>query len=93
MLADVDQTKANEAVEELRLAGHEATCVVGDALDEAFPSKAVEAALNAFGKVNCLINNAGTYPSIQYTVRSLVMFRDADHPRVLLRQRHPQDER
>ncbi|KAJ5410965.1 uncharacterized protein N7487_005324 [Penicillium crustosum] len=59
VLADVDETKANEVIKELRLAGHEATCVVGDALDEAFPAKAVEAALKAFGKVNCLINNAG----------------------------------
>lgn len=60
VLADVDQTKANEAVAELRGTGYDAVCVVGNALDEAFPAKAVEAALNAFGKVNCLINNAGT---------------------------------
>ncbi|KAJ5816511.1 hypothetical protein N7447_008744 [Penicillium robsamsonii] len=59
VLADVDETKANEAVKELRLEGYEAACVVGDALDEAFPAKAVAAALKAFGKVNCLINNAG----------------------------------
>ncbi|KAJ5154447.1 uncharacterized protein N7500_009886 [Penicillium coprophilum] len=59
VLADVDETKANEAVKELRVAGYEAACVVGDALDEAFPEKAVTAALKAFGKVNCLINNAG----------------------------------
>lgn len=93
MLADVDQTKANEAVKELRLAGHGATCVVGDALHEAFPSKAVEAALNAFGKLNCLINNAGTDASVPNPVPSLAMFRDADQPRLLLRQRHPQDGR
>jgi NADP-dependent 3-hydroxy acid dehydrogenase YdfG len=60
VLADVDETKANEAIKELRFAGYKAICVVGDALDEAFPAKAVAAALEAFGKVNCLINNAGT---------------------------------
>ncbi|KAJ5776054.1 uncharacterized protein N7511_001065 [Penicillium nucicola] len=59
VLADVDEVKANQAVDELRLAGYEAICVVGDAVDEAFPAIAVGAALNAFGKVNCLINNAG----------------------------------
>lgn len=59
MLADVDEAKANQAVKELRAAGYEAVCVVGDAVHEEFPAKAVEAALNAFGKVNCLVNNAG----------------------------------
>lgn len=60
MLADVDETKANEAVKELRLAGYDAVCVVGIALDKAFLAKAVDAALETFEKVNCLINNAGT---------------------------------
>ncbi|KAJ5210653.1 hypothetical protein N7491_010460 [Penicillium cf. griseofulvum] len=59
VLADVDEAKANETIKELRLAGYEAVYVVGDALDEAFPAKAVAGALAAFGKVNCLINNAG----------------------------------
>ncbi|KAJ5455155.1 hypothetical protein N7475_010276 [Penicillium sp. IBT 31633x] len=59
VLADVDEAKANQAVKELRAAGYEAVCVVGDAVHEEFPAKAVEAALNAFGKVNCLVNNAG----------------------------------
>lgn len=44
VLADVDETKAKEAVKELRLAGYRAICVVGDALDEGFPAKAVDAA-------------------------------------------------
>lgn len=44
VLADVDETKAQEAVKELRLAGYEAVCVVGDALGEVFPVKAVDAA-------------------------------------------------
>lgn len=76
MLADVDETKVNEAVKELQIAGYEAVCVVGDAVNEAFPAKAVEAALNAFGKVNCLINNAGTI-HIHPTNRDLFM--NADH--------------
>lgn len=89
MIADVDDKKANEAVEELRVKGYEAVCVVGDAVNEAFPAKAVEAVLNAFGKVNCLVNNAGkSYPS---TNRSMLL--SADYSRILLRQRYSQDER
>lgn len=33
--------------------------MVGDALADGFAEKAVKAALDAFGRVNCLINNAG----------------------------------
>lgn len=59
MIADVDETKARTAVQELHQNGFQAICVAGDALNEAFPAKAVKAALDAFGKINCLINNAG----------------------------------
>ncbi|KAJ6133183.1 hypothetical protein N7471_008398 [Penicillium samsonianum] len=45
VLADVDETKANEAVKELRPVGYDAVCVVGNALDKAFLAKAVDAAL------------------------------------------------
>lgn len=75
MLADVDETKANEAIKELRVVGYEAACFVGDALDEAFPAKAVEAALKAFGKVNCLINNAGTQQPPYHYMSNTNLFR------------------
>lgn len=59
VIADVSEEKAIEAVRELRAAGYEAASVVGDALADGFAEKAVKAALDAFGRVNCLINNAG----------------------------------
>ena len=59
MIADVSEPKASEAVRELRASGYEAASVVGDALEKGFAEKAVKAALDAFGRVNCLINNAG----------------------------------
>lgn len=59
VIADVSQEKTNEALQALRAEGHEAASFVGDALADGFAEKAVEAALRAFGKVNCLINNAG----------------------------------
>ncbi|KAH7140043.1 short-chain dehydrogenase/reductase SDR [Dactylonectria estremocensis] len=59
VIADVSDEKANEAVHELRSAGHEAVAFVGDALEDGFAEKAVKASLDAFGSVNCLINGAG----------------------------------
>jgi NAD(P)-dependent dehydrogenase (short-subunit alcohol dehydrogenase family) len=53
--------KAQQAVQELQARGHRAACVVGNALDETFPTKAVGFALDVFGKINCLINNAGMW--------------------------------
>lgn len=59
MIADVSEERSNEAVNELRAGGYEATAVIGDALEDGFAERAVEAALKSFGKVNCLINSAG----------------------------------
>lgn len=59
VIADVSQEKASEAVRDLRAKGYEAASVVGDALEPDFAEKAVKGALDAFGRVNCLINNAG----------------------------------
>ncbi|MBE3046367.1 SDR family NAD(P)-dependent oxidoreductase [Candidatus Bathyarchaeota archaeon] len=59
VIADVSEVKASEAVRELRADGYEAASFVGDALEDGFAEKAVKGALDAFGKVNCLVNNAG----------------------------------
>jgi 3-oxoacyl-[acyl-carrier protein] reductase len=56
---DVDEAKARMAVEELTAAGHEAFCLSGDMLNESFPDQLVKAVVARFGKINCLINNAG----------------------------------
>ena len=59
VIADVSEPRASQAVRELRSNGYEAAYVVGDALEDGFAEKVVGAALDAFGRVNCLINCAG----------------------------------
>lgn len=59
VIADVSQEKTDEAVRDLRANGYEAASIVGDALEDGFAEKAIKAALDAFGKINCLINSAG----------------------------------
>jgi len=56
---DLDEAKAKLAVDELTAAGHEAFHVAGNMLDESFPQKLVGAVIRRYGKINCLINNAG----------------------------------
>jgi 3-oxoacyl-[acyl-carrier protein] reductase len=63
---DLDKIKAKAAVDELTAAGHEAFYLAGDMLDRTFPVKLVEAVLTKFGKINCLINNAGQSSSFAY---------------------------
>jgi 3-oxoacyl-[acyl-carrier protein] reductase len=46
-------------VREIRSLGHIAEAFPGDALDEKFPDQLVTRVLAKWGKVNCLINNAG----------------------------------
>ena len=59
VIADVSEEKSSEAIRDLHARGYEAVSIVGDALEDGFAEKAVKYALDAFGKVNCLINNAG----------------------------------
>ncbi|KAJ2890900.1 short-chain dehydrogenase/reductase SDR [Zalerion maritima] len=56
---DVDAAKAKAAADELQAAGCDAFFLAGDLLDEAFPERLVNAVVARFGRINCLINNAG----------------------------------
>jgi 3-oxoacyl-[acyl-carrier protein] reductase len=47
---------------ELSGAGHGAVSVVGDIRDPSTSRDAVRSALEAFGRLDCLVNNAGIYP-------------------------------
>lgn len=58
---DLDSEKAQDAANEIRRAGGEAEAFPGNALDESFPQKLVDAVIGKFGQVNCIINNAGMY--------------------------------
>lgn len=57
---DLDEKKANLAVKELQAAGHDAFCYCGDVLDVEFPPRLIKAVIERFGRINILINNAGT---------------------------------
>lgn len=57
-----------DVVREIRSLGHTAEAFPGDALDEKFPERLVTGVLEKWGKINCLINNAGMTVS-QKTLR------------------------
>jgi NAD(P)-dependent dehydrogenase (short-subunit alcohol dehydrogenase family) len=57
---DLDPAKARAVVEELTSAGYEADSFPGDVLAADFSARVVEDVLARFGKINCLINNAGS---------------------------------
>jgi 3-oxoacyl-[acyl-carrier protein] reductase len=56
---DLDGEKASAIVREIRSLGHIAEAFPGDALDEKFPDQLVTRVLAKWGRINCLINNAG----------------------------------
>lgn len=58
-LTDLDGKKLNEVVKEFEAAGYKAACLPGDLLDDSFAAKLVDAAIAEYGKISCLINNAG----------------------------------
>ncbi|KAJ5906375.1 uncharacterized protein N7473_003291 [Penicillium subrubescens] len=56
---DLDSEKAADVVREIRSLGHIAEAFPGDALDEKFPDQLITRVRAKWGKINCLINNAG----------------------------------
>ncbi len=59
LVNDVDSGPANETVEALRAGGCEAVAAVGSVTDPEFPDRIVQAALDAFGAIDVIVNNAG----------------------------------
>ncbi|WP_030753987.1 SDR family NAD(P)-dependent oxidoreductase [Streptomyces sp. NRRL F-5135] len=59
LVADLDRTGAEEAVKEIEAAGGVALSVVGDLSDQQVVAEVVERAVDAFGGVDVLVNNAG----------------------------------
>lgn len=57
---DLDKEKAEDVVREIRGFQGEAESFPGNVLDEEFPLRLVDSVLQRWGKINCLINNAGT---------------------------------
>ncbi|HEY9232487.1 MAG TPA: SDR family NAD(P)-dependent oxidoreductase [Blastocatellia bacterium] len=59
VLSDIDPAPAEEAVGAIRAAGGEAISVVGDVTDRAFPDLIVNGAVEKFGGLDIIVNNAG----------------------------------
>ena len=62
MLTDIDMEAADRTVEEIRAEGGTAQAIRADAGSPADAKKVVGAALDAFGGLDLLVNNAGIYP-------------------------------
>lgn len=56
---DLDREKADEVVRQIRQFQGQAEAFPGNVLDEKFPQLLVDSVLQKWGKINCLINNAG----------------------------------
>ncbi|KAJ5243276.1 secondary metabolism biosynthetic enzyme [Penicillium citrinum] len=56
---DLDREKAEKLAKEIRSFQGEAEVFCGNVLEEAFPQLLVSSVLQKWGKINCLINNAG----------------------------------
>jgi NAD(P)-dependent dehydrogenase (short-subunit alcohol dehydrogenase family) len=59
LVADLDQAGAEETVKEIDAAGGGALAVVGDLSDQHVVKTVVERAVEAFGRLDVLVNNAG----------------------------------
>lgn len=60
---DLNEAGAIQTAEEIKAAGGEAIAVKANTTDRAQVAAAVEAGITAFGKINCLFNNAGVVNS------------------------------
>src|SRR6185295_10904234 len=59
VLSDIDPVPTDEAVGVITLAGGKAISVPGDVTDRAFPDLLVNAAVEKFGGIDVIVNNAG----------------------------------
>jgi 3-oxoacyl-[acyl-carrier protein] reductase len=56
---DLDREPAESMAAEIQNAGGQAIAVPGDVLETQFPEKLMRSAVDAYGKINILVNNAG----------------------------------
>ena len=59
VVSDIDPEPAGQAVESILASGGQATSLPGDATDKAFPDRIVSAAIEKFGGLDIIVNNAG----------------------------------
>ncbi|MGW2329864.1 SDR family NAD(P)-dependent oxidoreductase [Streptomyces sp. NPDC001700] len=79
LVADVDQAGTEETVAEIEAAGGAAVAVVGDLSDQRVVDEVAERAVDAFGGVDVLVNNAG----IMDRMSALGETEDAEWERVI----------
>lgn len=69
VVTDLDAAKANAVVSAIKSAGGSAISVPGDVTDPAYPEKLIKETINAFGKINIIVNNAGyTWDGVIHTM-------------------------
>jgi len=69
VVSDLDVSKAEKVVEEIKAAGGDAIAVGGDVSAEEFPDVIVKAAVEKYGKINHIVNNAGfTFDKMLHTM-------------------------
>src|ERR1044071_4536636 len=59
VLSDIDEEPAQAAADSVKAAGGEALAVAGEVTAAEFGPRIVGAALDAYGRLDCLVNNAG----------------------------------
>ncbi|KAI8989451.1 hypothetical protein BDB01DRAFT_718382 [Pilobolus umbonatus] len=59
VVTDIDAAKSDQVAADLRAAGLQAVSIPGDIIDPAFPERLIEGTVQAFGKINHIVNNAG----------------------------------
>jgi len=59
VVSDIDEAPARDAADAVRAAGSEAAVCAGDVTAADFPDRLIRAAVDAFGRIDVLVNNAG----------------------------------
>jgi len=66
MIAARDMKVSNETVEKIKSRGGKAQAIQADVCNKADAERVVQAAVEAFGNLDVLVNNAGIYPSAKF---------------------------